>query len=142
MPHALHHLYVHLVWSTWDRAPVLDDQVRAWLWPALAERARSAGAHLTVVGGTVDHVHVLTELPATVAVADLVKDLKGATSREWARRQDVQHQSAFRWQGGYGAFTVGRDGLQVVEDYVRNQAAHHALGTAVDLWEKSRDQPA
>jgi REP element-mobilizing transposase RayT len=89
-------LFIHLVWSTWDRAPVLTDAVRAWLWPAMATQARELGCVWAVVGGVEDHVHVLCALPAAVAVADLVRRLKGWT----ARAANAQHPDSLRWQGG------------------------------------------
>ncbi len=134
MVRSLKQLYVHLVWSTWDRAPILTLEVRQWLHPALAQRARSLGAGIVVVGGVEDHVHIAMDLPATVAVADVVKDLKGATSREAGRRQ-----VALRWQGGYGAFTFAAADFEDVAAYVQGQEQHHSTGTVHADWERSRD---
>ena len=51
-------LYVHLVWSTWDREPVVTTEVQQWLWPMLGEEARRLGCAWAVVGGVEDHVHM------------------------------------------------------------------------------------
>jgi len=114
-------VYVHLVWSTWDRVPVLGDQTREWLWPALAEQARSFGCAWAVVGGPDDHVHVLCALPTTVAIAGLVQHLKG-----WPlRAANAREPDSLGWQGGYGAFSVTPADVPGTECYVREQAAHH-----------------
>ena len=88
-------LYVHLVWTTWDRIPAIDGATEQWLWPAIAAKARSLGSKRVVVGGVDDHIHVVTELPATVAVATLVKHLKGASSRLATARDGAE---SLRWQ--------------------------------------------
>ena len=118
-------LYMHLVWTTWDRTPVIDEATEQWLWPAIAAKARALGSDRVVVGGVDDHVHIITELPPTVAVATLVKHLKGASSRLASARLGPD---SLRWQHGYGAFTVPKAALPDVEAYVRNQRlAHNAV---------------
>jgi putative transposase len=123
-------LFVHLVWSTWDRAPLIDLDVQAWLWPMLGNESRRVGCTWAVVGGIETHVHVLCALPATLAVADLVKQIKGASAR-----CAVERGHSLKWQAGYGAFSVSPDTVPTVEAYVRNQAEHHARNTDHDAWE-------
>ncbi len=68
MNHRRQELYVHLVWSTWDREPVVTTEVRQWLWPMLGEEARRLGSAWAVVGGVEDHVDLrpLTLRPLTL----------------------------------------------------------------------------
>ena len=96
-------VYVHLVWATWDRAPLVTPAVQAWLRGFLADEARRLGSRFVVVGGMADHVHVLTELPTTLRIADLVKQLKGANSRV----ANAHAENPLRWQRGYGVFSGG-----------------------------------
>ena len=124
-------LYVHLVWSTWDREPTLKADVCNWLWPALAAQAREVGCTWAIAGGVEDHVHVLCALPASLSVADLVRHIKGWTARAANSRQT----GSLRWQGGYGAFTVSPADVPTIEAYVRNQALHHAGHDLCDAWE-------
>jgi REP element-mobilizing transposase RayT len=126
-------MFVHLVWSTWDRAPILDAATRDWLWPMLANTARERGCPWAVVGGIEDHVHVLCALPTTLAVAQLVRDLKGVS----ARAANQRRPESFRWQGGYGAFSVSPDAVADVRAYVVQQAEHHRTGTTDDLCESA-----
>ena len=81
MRHQYVSLHVHLVWAVNQRQPLVSVEVQAWMWPLLAQKARDLGSQFVVVGGVEDHVHVLTELPATVSVAELVRRLKGASSK-------------------------------------------------------------
>ena len=124
MPKQNNQVYVHLVWSTAGRQQALSPDIQAWLWPALAESARGAGSAFVVVGGADDHIHLLTQLPVTVSIAELVRRLKGASSRFLHQRGLAD----FAWQEGYAAFSVSFDQLPALEHYIRNQAEHHASG--------------
>lgn len=124
-------LIVHLVWSTWDRKPLMDNQLRPWMWSAIATIAREAGCHWAVVGGVEDHVHLLCALPATLSVAELANRVKGASSRA----ANLRNPESLRWQGGYAAFTVSPRDRDMVEAYVRNQEKHHSGHSALAEWE-------
>ena len=77
MRRSLVELHVHLVWATWDRLACLDPGICERVHAAIAAKATALGCQRVTVGGVADHVHVLLTLPATLAVADLVKHLKG-----------------------------------------------------------------
>jgi len=121
-------LYVHLVWATWDRAPVISADDAAWLWPVIAGKARMLGCCRVTVGGVADHVHVVADLPATISVAEFARQLKGASS---AVANDKLGRGAFKWQGGYAAFTMREVDVPTVEAYVRGQPEHHAAGKLI-----------
>ncbi len=76
-----------------------------------------------------DHVHLVVQVPPILAAAMLVKGVKGSSST-FARRE-LAEISAFKWQEGYGAFSVSRSHLKQVIAYVKNQKRHHAEGK---LW--------
>ncbi|MDB4950384.1 MAG: transposase IS200-family protein [Gemmatimonadetes bacterium] len=120
-------LYVHLVWATWDRWPWLGPDLRPAVYSAIQAQANGAGADIVAIGGMPDHVHVVTRFPTTISIADLVRRLKGATSH--LMTHEVRPGESFRWQGGYGAFTVSRAVLPRVRDYVLNQEQHHGAGS-------------
>ena len=121
MSKVFNNLHVHLVWATAKRAPILDNDAQAWMWPALAEKAKKLGNSWVVVGGMPDHVHVLTEFSTNYAIADLVRHLKGASVRVAHLRGLVD----FAWQEGYGAFAVSRWDVERIEAYIRRQREHH-----------------
>jgi REP element-mobilizing transposase RayT len=76
-----------------------------------------------LAGGTVDHVHLVAALPPTVSVSDFMRVVKTGSCH--AVRQQFGKDS-FRWQEGYGAFTVPPDDLDGLLDYVDHQKQHHA----------------
>jgi putative transposase len=73
-------VYVHLVWGTWDRLPLVTEALRPMIYRAIGAACAEMGAEVVALGGIEDHVHLLVHLPATVAVADLAKRVKGASS--------------------------------------------------------------
>ena len=75
------------------------------------------------IGGTTDHVHLLTRLPADLAVADCLRVIKTNSSR-WVKEKWPERQS-FGWQGGYGAFSVSESNRANLIRYIEGQARHH-----------------
>jgi REP element-mobilizing transposase RayT len=119
-------VYLHIVWSTWDRAPLLSADVRPRVYLCIREEAARLKSEIISIGGIEDHVHVLLKLPATVSIADLVKQLKGSSSHL------VNHEvlpRSFKWQGGYNARSVSRRVVPIVRNYILNQEEHHRGGT-------------
>jgi len=84
-------------------------------------------AELIAIGGTEDHVHVLVRIPATISVADLVKQIKGSSSH--MVNHSVPRWNGFKWQGAYGAFTVSKTLGPAVRSYILGQEEHHRDGT-------------
>jgi REP element-mobilizing transposase RayT len=117
-------VYVHLVWGTWDRLPLLSGEFAQDLYRAIGAECVAMGAELIAVGGVEDHVHVLASLPATIAVADLVKRLKGSSAHLATHRLILG--GFFKWQAGYGAVSVSPRHLAQVSSYIANQREHHA----------------
>lgn len=123
MPHTFTNLLVHVVFSTKDRQPMLDAELRSRLFPYMGGIVRELGGVALAINGPDDHVHALLTMPATVAIADLLRVVKTDSSRwvheQWPRRR------AFAWQTGYGAFSVSRSNTPEVERYIANQEEHH-----------------
>ena len=118
-------LNVHLVWSTWDRLPLITRDVEWLLYREISEAARRSGAEVRAIGGIEDHIHVLVRMPAHVSVSDLAKRLKGSSSH----LVSALNPSLFKWQGSYAAFSVSRWDVGRIERYVRLQKEHHGAGT-------------
>lgn len=75
------------------------------------------------IGGIEDHVHIVTHLHPSVALANLEKDIKlGSTS--FIKEKGIFPD--FRgWQNGYGAFTYSIEAKNNLIEYVKNQEEHH-----------------
>jgi putative transposase len=127
-------LYVHLVWATWDRLPLITPEVELRIYGTIQAKIRELRGVPIAVGGIEDHVHVLCSFDPTVAIAYLVQQLKGSSSHFVTHELD---QADFKWQGAYGAFTVGFDALSTVRAYVLDQKAHHRDGSFWPDWEET-----
>ena len=75
------------------------------------------------IGGTTNHVHILTSLPKSMALIDFVREIK-AFSSKWLKQLD-DHYIPFAWQDGYGAFSVSPSLIDKTVQYIRNQEEHH-----------------
>jgi putative transposase len=128
-------LYLHLVWSTWRRHPFITPDLQQRLYGSLAHQAAELGADVMAIGGMPDHVHMLVRFPTTIAVSDFVRRLKGASSH--LVTHVMRWPEPFKWQGGYGAFTVSKRHVPVVRDYVLNQEARHRDGTTHPSFERT-----
>jgi len=123
MPQSLACLYVHIIYSTRDRTPLLTPVLRPRLYEYCAGILRSRGAVLASMGGTADHVHLLLSFGRELAVAEAVRLVK-ANSSKWIH-ETFPAQSAFGWQAGYAAFSVSWSGVAKVRAYIENQEEHH-----------------
>jgi putative transposase len=120
-------LYYHLVWATKNREPLIRPEIEARLYAYLVHKAAEQGVYVYAVNGYVDHVHVVAAIPPKHAVADVVKNLKGASSHDLNAGQGQEGQ--FAWQRGYGALSFGERQLPEAIRYVENQKEHHGQQT-------------
>jgi REP element-mobilizing transposase RayT len=123
MPQSLARLHIHLIFSTKNRQPVLQDTVRDSLHRYMATVLQNFGCPPVLINSVSDHVHILFELGRTVAVSDVVEEVK-KTSSKWIKTQGAEF-SRFSWQAGYGAFAVSQSNVATVRAYVADQQAHH-----------------
>jgi len=117
MAHTYASNFVHCIFSTKDRRPLIDATRTSELYAYLGGIARSEGFSLVAAGGTANHLHLLFILPASHSLAHSIQKLKGSSSR-WMG-------SGFFWQEGYGAFSVSPSQVPVVRKYIQNQEQHH-----------------
>ncbi|HLJ54951.1 MAG TPA: IS200/IS605 family transposase [Chthonomonadaceae bacterium] len=120
-------LYLHLVWATWDRMPLIGQDMERDLYRFITGACLELGCTPLAVNGMPDHVHTLLTFPATLCIADIVERLKGSSSR--FVNDKLRPDEFFKWQGHYGAFTVSAREKEKVRHYIENQKAHHAANT-------------
>jgi len=123
MPHSYSNLLTHIVYSTKNRRPLIDPELESRLFPYLGGILRQLGGKLYTVNGVEDHVHLLAELPASLAVAEAIGKIKGS-STHWIH-ESFPDRSAFAWQRGYAAFSVSKSNVPTVARYIERQKAHH-----------------
>ena len=120
MSHSYVQNIVHLVFSTKERRKLIPAEFQSDLWAYVTGICKKNEIFVHAVGGMDDHIHSLIQIPSTLALAKAVLTIKSNSSR-WAHERGKRVE----WQEGYGAFSVSASNLPVVEQYVRNQAAHH-----------------
>jgi putative transposase len=120
----------HVIFSTKDRYPWLDVNVRPRMHAYLATICRDEGAEAFRVGGVADHVHLITTLPRNLSQAEMVEGLKKKSSK-WIKELAPEYRN-FYWQRGYGAFSVSPSQLNASLEYVENQEVHHRSRTFQD----------
>ena len=123
MAHTYTHLLVHVVFGTEERAPLIAPELRGELFAYMGGTLREMGTVLLAMNGVPDHVHMLVSVPASLAVADLVRAVKANSSR-WIHERWPERRK-FAWQQGYGAFSVSESATAQVERYISEQEQHH-----------------
>ena len=128
MPQSLACMPIHLVFSTKNRAAFIGKKSRKEMFSYLAGTLKKIDCPSILVGGMPDHVHLLFLLARTMALSDVVEEIKKESSK-WAK----QHVAPdFYWQNGYGAFAVSSSMVTRVKTYIENQEEHHRTRTFQD----------
>ena len=130
MPQSLSNILIHLIWSTKGRHPWLQPVIREKTHAFLAGAVRKCDCEAYRVGGVVDHVHLAVRLSRNLSVADLVKEIKTASSK-WIKTLDAS-LTEFSWQKGYGVFSLGISQKDALLLYIENQEEHHRTQTFQD----------
>lgn len=130
MPQSLANLLVHLVFSTKNRTPYLQDDLANVMHAYLGAVLRDLECPALSINGMSDHVHILFNLSRTESVAGVVKRIKSSSSA-WIKKKSVQ-LDAFQWQSGYGAFSIGQSQLDDLRSYIERQQEHHKTRTFED----------
>ena len=131
-------LHYHLVFGTKNRIPSIDIPWRSRLHEYMGGTVRGLGGFPEGIGGTADHVHLLVALKSSHCLADVIRELKKASSA-WVHEEIGQR--SFAWQEGYAAFTVSATVRDAVRKTISNQEEHHRLKSFreefVELLEKA-----
>jgi putative transposase len=120
----------HIVFATKNREVVLVADQREKLWRYIWGILRNKECHLYRINGVEDHVHILTGIHPSIALANLVKDIKLATNA-WIKEQRL-FPKFDGWQEGYGGFTVSWADKDRLIEYIKNQELHHLRESSKD----------
>ena len=131
MPQSLSRILIHTIFSTKNRESVFTESAfRHEMHAFVGGVAKTLKCFPIEIGGTADHIHILSTLDRSVCVADFVKETKRC-STSWIQEQD-RGLARFHWQAGYGVFSVSESNCDVVTDYIKNQEEHHRKTTFQD----------
>jgi REP element-mobilizing transposase RayT len=103
----------------------LSEPVREPLCAYASAVLRDLDSHVVAINAWWDHVHILIALNKNYSLAQVVMEVKRATSK-WIKTQGKEF-AGFHWQNGYGAFSIGQSGVEELKIYIANQAKHHRV---------------
>ena len=123
MPQSLSRVLIHLVFSTKNRAPLIDSKIQSELHAYLVGILEGVECPSLQVGGVKDHVHLFFGQSRTRSISEVVETLKTSSSK-WIKSKGMGFKD-FHWQSGYGAFSISQSDVEAVIAYIQNQEKHH-----------------
>ena len=136
MPNSFAEIYLHFVWTTWDRQELITPPIEPKLYAAIAAKCLELRSQVIEIGGVEDHVHVLVRIPAAISPSEVAKGLKGASSHFVTH---VLGEKSFKWKGSFGVLSVSPNQITKVREYIRNQKQHHGSGNTHARWERDTE---
>jgi len=117
-------VWVHFVWTTKNRLPLLTDEIRPRVFQHIRDNAREKDIFLDHINGYREHVHCLISLGTEQTISQIVKLVKGESSH-WINQQHLCPHK-FQRQHEYFAVGVCESILDKTRDYIRRQEEHHS----------------
>lgn len=130
-------IWVHLIWGTHNHEKVIAKELGKKLFDHFIEKSNEEKIHIEKLHIRPDHVHMLFELPSVRTMEEVARLFKGESSH-WIQENNLTNFN-FKWQRGYGAFSVSASQLEKVKNYISNQEEHHKIKTFTDEyneWQK------
>jgi putative transposase len=130
MPNTYTQIYVQIVFAVKGRQNLIPTQHREELHKFITGILQNRQQKLLSIFCMPNHTHVLIGLQPSIAISDLVRDIKAGSSKfindsGWLK-------SKFNWQEGFGAFSYSKSQIDTVVRYILNQEAHHKRQTFKD----------
>ncbi|MDZ7766191.1 MAG: IS200/IS605 family transposase [Melioribacteraceae bacterium] len=127
MPNTYTQITIHLIFAVKNRENLLKKSIRPELFKYMSGIVKNKNHKLLAINGVADHVHLLIGQSPTMALSDLVRDIKNNSSKFINQKKLVLGK--FGWQTGYGAFSYSRSQRPNVIKYIENQEEHHKVKT-------------
>jgi putative transposase len=123
MPHSLHKIWIHAIWSTKNRLHLIENKYEPTIYNYIENQFHELESPLKIVNGMPDHVHCLFLLNSKKSISDVIKQVKGSTSH-YINHNDLCTYN-FSWQIGHSAYSISESAVQNVYKYILNQKEHH-----------------
>jgi len=125
--HSYSRVWLHLVWATLQRKPLLSKAGAAKVSEFLSHYSSEKGIYMRTNYVNPDHVHALIDLPTSLSIEDVMHLFKGSSSH-WINERNLA-AGKFAWGRGYGVFSVAQSGIDEVAHYIAEQEEHHRKKT-------------
>jgi len=116
-------IWVHLVFATKNREPLLNKQFRYDLHKHIAANCKEKDIFLKSINGYTDHIHCLISLGKDQNIAKVSQLIKGESSF-WINQNKLT-TAKFSWQDDYFAVSISESQVETVTNYINNQEHHH-----------------
>lgn len=116
-------IWIHVVFTTRGREPILSSELRSRLIKHIRENCRNKDIFLDSIGGWSEHLHLLISLGREQNIAKVMMLIKGE-SAHWLNKQSAL-RGKFFWQDDYYAISVSESQVDRVRDYIAGQEEHH-----------------
>jgi putative transposase len=120
-------IYIQVVFSPYKRENCIHDTWSDELYKYIGGIIRNKGQKLIAINGMHDHIHIFIGIKPSIAVSDLVRDIKNNSSNFINNKKFVKGK--FSWQEGYGVFSYNHSQIDLIYKYVMNQKEHHKRKT-------------
>ena len=128
----------HIVISTYYRQNVINEEHERELYKFMHDYSKKKGIYVRRIGGMPDHVHILCDIPAKMAVAAYVQTLKTESCK--FMRVNEHFPKWISWAEKYGAFTLGPTQREAKRQYIMNQKEHHRHISFTDEYRRLLDE--
>jgi REP element-mobilizing transposase RayT len=116
-------IYIQIIFAVEGRHNLISNQWKDDLHKYIAGIIKGKNQKSIIVNGMPDHIHAFVGLRPSMAISDLVRDIKNNSTNFINDKKFVKGK--FSWQEGYGAFSYSHSHLNSVYNYIKNQEAHH-----------------
>jgi putative transposase len=123
-------IYIQIVFAVEGRQNLIAPQNREELHKYITGIVSGRGQKLLSAFAMPDHTHLLVGIRPSIAISDLVRDIKSGSSNFINEKRWVRGK--FRWQEGFGAFSYSRSQIGDVSKYILDQEVHHSKGSFKD----------
>ena len=130
-------IHIHAVFAVQNRLSLISPKWKDRLYMYITGVVQKSGHKLIAINGTADHVHILFGMRPTQSLSELMKNIKGSSSK-WINDERLVC-GKFSWQEGYGAFSYGKSQIPAVINYINNQEEHHKKTSFSEEYKKFLD---
>ena len=131
--HSYSRCWLHLIWTTLDREPMLTKPAAVKASRFLTGYALEKNIYMKINYFNAEHTHALIDLPTNLAIEQVIQLLKGSSSH-WINQNRLV-KGRFAWGRGYGAFSVSHSDVSKVANYIVHQEEHHRKRSFAEEYE-------
>jgi REP element-mobilizing transposase RayT len=127
MANTYHQIYLRIVFAAKYRKAVLEKSWRKQVFAVMGNLINETGCKTLNINGVEDHVHCFVGLKPVVSISELMKTVKGKSSK-YINDHSLTPEH-FEWQVGYGVFSYHQSMVETIYNYVAIQEEHHKIQT-------------